>query len=229
MTNYRAVVKHVRYWRGQIHKWSTSYLMTGSLLVPLDTTAAQTLMLADNKMCYVDTAGNKAGGAYACSIYLASGGTPLCHYQAFDPDVPSGWINPVGSVWIATTAVVDPTAENAALLEWPAGLSTSGKPVKFRKWYHQVPTSTAIAGAVQVDAAHQLAMATQANAIAVCLFGTYGIALGSPGRLPGLAVCSPYYGNHQMPKGRRRTLGVAKSEADFGKILSILQGEASDG
>jgi hypothetical protein len=226
MAQYRAIVEHVRHWRGGIHRWSTSYLMTGSLTAPLDATACQTLMLADNKMLYQKSSGVD-GSAYKCSIYAASGGVPIASYTAFDWETPASWTPVVGSVWTAAATACDAVAETACLVEWPAGLSSTGKPVKFRKWYHQVPPSAAAGGAVDILSAQVTALNTQANAISVCLYSGYGIALGTAGRLPGTPVTSPFYGNHQMPRGRRKktTTSTAKQASDFEQVLQLIESQ----
>lgn len=225
MADYRAIVRHVRYWRGTVHRWSTSYEMTGSLTAPLDPTACQTLLEADSKMLYGGTL--SSGNGYNCEIYNASGGTPLATYTAFDWTTPGSWtqIPAAGTAWTATSQPQETAAEVALLVEWPAGLSRTGKPVKFRKWYHQVPVGAGSGG--DVSSANRTALAAQANAVSVCLYAGYGLALGKAGRSPGTPVVNAFYGNHQMPRGRRRKVIAAKqASADYSQILQILESEA---
>ena len=226
MATYRAIVSHVRYWRGGIHRWSTSYQYTGSLTAPLDTAAATALLNADNKMLF--GTGTTAGGTYKCAIYSeATGGVPVATYTAFDWETPAAWQAGSASVWPTSANVVDPVAETALLVEWPAGLSRTGKPVNMRKWYHMVPVSTVTGGTQQVSAAQITALQGQAQQLQTVLNPTYGLALGTAGRLPGTPRVSPFYVTHQMPRGRRRNVVNAKSaNANYEKVLQLLESNA---
>jgi hypothetical protein len=209
MTDYRAVVDHVGYWRGTIHRWSTSYSFTGSGTAP-NTAACSTLLLADDKMCYTPTT-SLNGGTYECRIYAASGGVPIASYTRFDWTIPGDWIAFNGSGWGATHTVANATQMECALLvEWAAGVSSTGKPVNFRKWYHAVKASVAPGeGLGDILTADITTLTTQAEAVATCLAPTYGLVMGNARRLAGTSpVVSSFYVNHQMPKGRKRKLVV---------------------
>jgi hypothetical protein len=224
MADYRAIVKHVRYWRGSVHRWSTSYQMTGALSTPFTATAAQTLLTADDKICYSESSGGVSGGTYECAIYAAGGGTPLASYTAFDWTTPASWIAYASTAWPVRTVLPDTNAENALLVEWPAGFSSSGKPVKFRKWYHAVPQTGGVGNTVDVSTSVAAGLATQANNIAICLYATWGVALGTSGRSPGTVHVSQYYGNHQMPRGRRRKALVSANGTYNGPTVQIPSG-----
>lgn len=222
MTDYRAVVRHVRYWRGAIHRWSTSYEFTGSGPTP-GAAAAQILLTADDKMCY-SAASPVTGGTYQCEIYLASGGTPVGNYVAFPYATYASWIPHAATGWPgAHTGTAEPVAEVALLVEWAGGLSSSGKPVKFKKWYHAVPESSpAAAGAVDVNPAAVTSLQAQALALQTCLSPTYGLVLGNSRRLAGTSpVVLPYYGNHQMPRGRRKRALVTGSGVYTGPRITV--------
>lgn len=226
MTDYRAIVEHVRYWRGAIHHWSTSYSFTGSPTAPIDTAACQTLLTADSKMLYPAAAASQ-GNAYRCAIYLASGGTPIASYTAFDPTAPGAWTNPpTGGAWGSNTGNPDPQAEVALLVEWPAGLSAKGKPVTFKKYFHQVPPSGSVGGSVDILAGNVTAIKTAATNLGLCLNTGYGLVMGNSHRLAGTPVVKQYYANHQMPRGRRRRTS-ATSAARFGEtVLRLAENEA---
>lgn len=224
--SYRGVVKHVRYWRGAIHTWSTVYPFIGTLSSALAATDAQALLVADAKMCY-GAAGT--GGAYQCELYnTASGGVPVATYTAFDHTNPSAWPGAVGSVWTVSTAF-NAVAEPALLVEWAAGTSSSGKPVKLRKWYHAVPISPAASGsAVDVPTAQATLLAAQATALEGVL-GSKGLALGSPkGVFATGATVSSFYSNHQMPRGRRRKALVTAGGIYKGPAIQIPSGFSAD-
>ena len=222
--SYRGVVRHVRYWRGQVHKWSTVYQFLGTPTSAIGVSDAQALLTADDKMCWgAGTVAN--GGTYECDIYnVASGGVPIASYVAFPWATPASWIAYSGASWGVATALQDPVAEAALLVEWAAGLSSSGKPVKLRKWYHAVKQSSAQGTAQSVAAADVTALTTAANAM-VNVLGSKGLTLGSStGRFAGTATVRPYLENHQMPRGRRRRTTSGDSLSFVQKVEALVQG-----
>lgn len=225
--SYRGVVRHVRYWRGQVHRWSTVYQFVGTPSSGLTATDAQTLLNADNKMLY--STGPSRGGTYECALYnQSSGGVPIAVYTAFDWTAPSAWAVGSASAWATASAIPGDPAEAALLVEWPAGLSSSGKPVRLRKWYHMVPSVAALGGTQDVGTTDFTALTTQANAL-VGVLASKGLVLGSStGRFAGsAAIVDRYYANHQMQRGRRRRAGSqAKQASDFRSILQIINGQA---
>lgn len=206
MGQYRMIVKHVAYWRGEIHKWSNSFQFQGTAAAPT-ATDCQTLLTAVKTMCFSDTSSSAAfGGAYECVAYNASGGAPLATYVAFDWTTPATWIPYNSTAWPSAGTVPDSSLEVALLVEWPAGLSSTGKPVQFRKWFHAVPQSTAAApGQVDIASAKVTALTAAAVTLTNCLASSH-LLLSTGARYAGTPVVSPYYANHQMPKGRKRKL-----------------------
>lgn len=207
MTDYRAVVRHVRYWRGKIHVWSTSYQFTGSGTTP-DTAACTILKNKDSDLCYQST-GALGGGIHEVQFYRIGTSMPVASETFFDYTNPSAWVSYTSAGWGGHSATsVEFAAEIAALVEWPAGVSRTGKPVKFRKWYHAVPTSSSSEGATPDIASGVITtMQTAALALQTSLASGYGLALGNAGRLAGTTpICLSYYSNHQMPRGRRKKL-----------------------
>lgn len=219
MAAYRGVVRHVRYWRGKVHKWSTSYTFTGSLTTPLDFTACNQLATADSRLCYHGP--DTAGGIYQVQFYdLQAGGTAVATANYFDPLNPAAWLPYDGSGWGSNTLETDATAENALLVEWAGGFSKTGKPVTFKHWYHAVPAVEPVGGAQQVSAGDVASLTTAANRINGVVAG-YGIVLGSKaGRLAGNATVSAYYGNHQMPRGRRKKRITAQQASNLQNFLN---------
>lgn len=226
MPTFRAVVEHVRYWRGGVHRWSTSYLYSGVLSKAIDAPACELVRAADDAMCYATAAAD--GGTYACSIYdLSTGGSPLASEVLWNWEVPGSWVKYSSAGWASTGLPFEPVAEIALAVEWAGGLSRTGKGVRFRKWYHAVPASTGVGTAPDVIAADVTKLQTHAQSL-VGVLGTYGLTMGSAsGRLAGTATVLPFYGNHQMPKGRRRKALVTASGKYTGPNLpSITSGEA---
>jgi hypothetical protein len=224
--SYRAVVRHVRYWRGAIHKWSTVYQFVGTPSSGLTSTDAEAMRAADAKMCFGAVG---TGGAYECALYnQASGGVPIAISTAFDWTAPGSWPGYPTTVW--TTASGNPAepAETALSVTWAAGVSSSGKPVNLRKWYHSVPmVGEASGGAADVPTAQNTLLRAQAQTI-VGTLASKGLTLGSAaGRFAGVATVDPYYGNHQMPRGRRRgtTAAVKKQSSDFQQVLQLLENQ----
>lgn len=219
--SYRGVVRHVRYWRGAVHRWSTVYQFVGTPSTTIDAGACTALLTADDKMCYGNgIAAN--GGTYECSIYnVASGGVPIANVVRFDWETPGAWIAYAATSWGSVTGTFSNNAEDALLVEWHAGLSSSGKPVSLRKWYHAVPIITAASNAQNVAAANVTSLTTAANAL-VNVLGSYGLTLGSSaGRFAGSAFVQPYLANHQMPRGRRRRALVTASGRYTGPAIEV--------
>jgi hypothetical protein len=204
MADYRAVVRHVRYWRGNVHRWSNSFEFTGSGTTP-NAAACNILTSATSEMCYAATSAAQ-GGIFETAIYRAGGGVPLATVTYFDDAVPADWIKYTATGWGGDgSSAVDPSAEVAMICTWPAGLSATGKPVTFRKWFHAVPVSSTSNGGVDIASGVVSTLQTAALALQTCLAPTYGLALGNSGRLAATTpVVSGFYGNHQMPKGRRK-------------------------
>ena len=203
MTTYRAVVRHVRYWRGVVHRWSTVYHYSGTASGAVGDTQATAVLTADDGMCYGTGAAD--GGTYECQVYdQAVGGVPIATVTRFDWTNPGAWIRYSSAYWTTTGPGAEPAAEVALGGEWAAGLSKSGKPVLLRKWWHAVPISTAAGGTVDVDNADHTSLLTGMTALYNAM-GSVGLLLSSgTGRFAGAATIQRYYQNHQMPRGRRR-------------------------
>lgn len=224
MANYKGVVRHVRYWRGSIQKWSTVYPYSGSGAA-LNTAACSTLLAADSAMCYNQT-GVKSGGIYQVEFYLASGGRPLVTLNVFDPEVPTAWVPYLSTDWtLNSSRITEPQAETALGVRWAAGLSSTGKPVYFRKWFHAVPIAgSGTPGTVDVASSEVTALTAGAVNLAACLAPTYGLSLGNARTLAGTASVSGYYENHQMPRGRRRRALVSADGTYHGPTISVPSG-----
>lgn len=228
MSDYRMVVRHVRYWRGAIHKWSTVYPFVGTIASGDIPTAIAAMLTLENGVCH-NQATTLGGGVYEIAVYnSATGGVPVAVASYFDPDVPAGWHAYTNAGWTTSyTAIID-AAEVALQVEWAAGLSSSGKPVHFRKWYHSVPVTSPVPGAVDVLAVDTASLAAYIHT-QLAVIGGLGLLLGRGSRLAATtAVVSSYYGNHQMPRGRRKKALVSSS----GKVsfpASVLVVPGSDG
>lgn len=224
----RGVVRHVRYWRGQIHRWSTVYQYNGTPTSSMTNGDAQNLLEQDARMLYVGQ--GTGGGAYECELYnQASGGVPIARYVRYDWESPAAWLAPANSVWAnPDDLTLNEPAEGALLVEWHAGLSSTGKPVSFKKWYHQVPTAVTQPGGPDISAANLASLTTQANALKG-IFAAKGLVMGSPGgRLAGAAYANAFYANHQLRRGRRKKLSKV-NQAGFSKILEVVENQAYSG
>lgn len=226
--DYRMVVRHVRYWRGTPHKWSQVFPFTGSISAGNYGAAINALHVGVQQICFQPTSATY-GGNYAIALYnSATGGVPVAVTTYFDPDTTSAWVQYDGSAWGTHGQPAEAAAEVAMGIRWAAGLSSSGKPVYFRKWVHAVPISTAAPGVrdISTTAAGAIAnaMTSAQNAI-----GALGLQLGNGSRLASLSpVVEPYYENHQMPRGRRRLVrAAARPASSFPPSLLVVPG--SDG
>lgn len=212
MGAYVAQVRHVRYWRGRIHRWTTDYVYTGTLSGTLTTTDCQTIANLDDKLCYGSP--TIYGGTYGCAIYdLSKKGSPIAQYTKFDYTTPASWTGYGGAGWSTTAAAADAGAETSLQVFWAGGVSKTGKRVVFRKWYHAVPVATAGPATGQVTAGDITSLTAAAQAL-VGPLGGKGLVLGSrTGRLAGQASVSAFYGNHQMVRGRRKTAKQVQGNA----------------
>lgn len=229
MTDYRMVTRHVRYWRGSVHRWSNVYPLTGTISAGNYAAAIAAMYAMEQKVCYTPTA-VVDGGLYEIALYdHASGGVPIAVNTYFPYATPGAWIPYTATAWDSHAYLTIPAAEVALQVEWPAGLSRSGKPVTFKKWYHSVPQPLTGPGTVDVTAASNASLVT-ALMTGMAAIGGLGILLGNSSRLAATTpVVRSFYGNHQMPRGRRRKpLSLAGGSAErFPAGILIVPG--SDG
>lgn len=201
--DYRAVVRHVRTWRGNIHKWSTTYPFVNQPSTPLTGTDLDHLAFRDSAMCYGTSAAD--GGVWGVDLYkVGQKGSPILTTRYFDPELIADWSGYGSSGWTTTGQAMLQVAEPALVVEWAVGLSSSGKPVRLKKWYHAVPVPQNAENSPDVPVADRNSLLTAATAI-TGVFSSKGLSLGSSAsRLAGSPTVLAYYGNHQMPKGRKR-------------------------
>jgi len=228
LTEYRIVARHVRYWRGLVHKWSTVYPLTGGLSGSGPEGIADQIIAYEPQILYPSPVGN-GGGLYEVAVYdQATGGVPIYVQVLFDAEVPSDWIEYTGTSWDNLAIGLDSQAETAMQVEWNAGFSKSGKPVKFRKWYHSVPYSNANPGAADIQALQITNLEDTINTM-ISGMASFGVLLGRGSRLAaGQCQVLPMYGNHQMPRGRKRP--KTKISSDIVKLPpGLLVVPGSDG
>lgn len=228
MTNYRMVARHVRYWRGVAHKWSTVYPFTGTLASGNYAAAIAALKTLEMGVNYCGT-GTIAGGVYEIALYdQSSGGVPVAVTTYFPAATPGSWVAYTSAGYASHAYPVISVAEAALQVEWLAGLSSSGKPVSFKKWFHAVPEIGASPGSPDVLAGDVTTLQTLINT-QMAVIGGLGILLGSGSRLAA-TTCTVrnQFGNHQMPRGRRRKALVSGSgKVSFPSSLLVVPG--SDG
>lgn len=228
MTNYRMVARHVRYWRGAVHKWSTVYPFTGTLTSGNYGAAITFLKNMEQQVNY-SKSGENGGGLYEIALYdQASGGVPIAVSTYFPWATPGSWVPYNALGWGARTYELNPVAEAALQVEWPAGLSSSGKPVSFKKWYHSVPNEQNLPGTPDIVGSDVTALTT-ALTTGIAGISGLGAQLGHGSRLAATTpVIRTYYGNHQMPRGRRKR-PVELSAGFAGLPPGILIVPGSDG
>lgn len=227
MTSYRFVVRHVGYWRGQIHRWSTSYVYSGTADSPPSGADCLKMLQWDDAMCYGGSASES--GTYECAVYdMSRKGTHIAIITLFDWKDPGTWVNMAGTAWTTTGVFQDPTRENALVVEWAGGLGATGKPVYFRKWYHAVPVSSTTGAGAQISAADQASLLAHART-AQGIHGDNGLLLqAKSGRIAGEPRVLNYYGNHQMPKGRRKKKVSAAQAGIIGQLITQITNQARD-
>lgn len=196
MAVYRYQVVSVGMWRGQIKRWNTTFHRT----VNNATSYFYDKMTAAGYKAPGDVLGACSGGVSSIAVYNVLGGAPLSRTIYFDWKTPSTWIPYTGTAWasIDPTTPLDAAGESAVVVEGNmASLSSSGKPVKTRKYLHAVPSRT---GPTYSDPDVPTAVATALEGIFT------PAAMANPiGVAPATVSVDAWYGNHQRVRGRRRT------------------------
>jgi len=207
MAEYVVVVEHQDYWRGNEHKWSTVYPYVGTLSGSPTSSLTEVRDL-DAAMCYPDP--TTPGTILGASLYnVTAKGSPIATVAGRSY---------LGTDWNHDTSLTaaEPNREVCAVVEWSAGLSSTGKPVKFRKFIHAVPIKCAGVAPGLIDDTSVSNLQATADELIIAMAGV-GLAMGNARRFVGSTVTVPvFYGNHQMPRGRRKkrarlTLGNGQS------------------
>lgn len=230
MTQYRIVTRHVRYWRGAIHRWSNVYPFVGTLTPGNYGAALNAMYTMEQALGFQHSSGATQGGCYELALYdQGTGGIPVAVQTKFPWATPGSWIAYTSSAWADKTIQYESVAEVAMSVEWPAGLSKSGKPVYFRKWYHSVPVGSG--GGTADISAPNIATITTALETGLNAVGGLGAPMGSGSRLAASTpIVNSFYCNHQMPRGRRRKAAsptVQQNAAILQLIESQLYKEAN--
>jgi hypothetical protein len=223
VTDYRIVSRHVRYWRGSVHRWSTVWRFTGTLASGNLGAATAAIKSLEDQVNYKGIGGNY-GGCYEVAIYdHATGGIPIDTTTYFDWTTPGAWIQYTSTAWPVINEPVDSAAETAMAVQWHAGLSVTGKPVIFRKWFHAVPINVGAPASADIPGPTVISLQNAINT-QVAAVGALGALMGTGGRLAATTcVVKPYYGSHQMPRGRRRRALVSASGAYHGPTINVPQ------
>jgi hypothetical protein len=208
MTDYRMVTRHVGYWRGANHRFSNVWRFSGTLASGDYATAIAAMKTLEQGVHYIGAA--LTGGLWKIDLYnQGSGGIPVASSIYFDPDTTASWVAYTATAWASHTPLRNSVLEAAAQVTWLAGVSSTGKPVRFRKWFHSVPINPASAPAAEITTADQTSIQNLCQTQLAVIAGL-GAPQGIGGRLAATtAVCDRFYVNHQMPRGRRNPLRAA--------------------
>lgn len=188
-------VVHEGLWRGNAHRWSTVYPYYGNYH-DIGDDLLDAIHDLDGEMCYPDP--TTPGTTVEVAFYnLTDGGTSLiskAYGDAFS-----------GTCWASVdTREAVRQLETCAVLNWAGGLSRTGKPVKFRKYVHAVADTNVAVGEPDISGTVQTELEARMTSLITAL-SPFGLAMGNARRFVGSAVSvDEFYGNHQMPRGRRR-------------------------
>jgi hypothetical protein len=193
--NIAVRVTHQDFWRGNEHKWSTVYPYYGTYH-DIGDTLLDAIHDLDSEMCYPDP--DIPGITTEVAFYnLSSGGTSLISKSYADPYAGTCWAS------VDTVPAVR-NRETCLVLNWPGGLSRTGKPVNFRKYVHAVADTDVANGSSDLSGTIVTEIEARMTSLITAL-SPFGLAMGNSRRFAGSAVVvDTYYGNHQMPRGRRR-------------------------
>lgn len=214
---YRYQCVSVGWWRGKIKRWNTTFHWANPGF-------QDDLRVKMNAMGWKnpgDVEGACSGGVASIAVYDAAGGPPISNTVYFDWQDPSSWIpfNSGGWVGVDPTTPLDASGESALVIVGHLpGLSSSGKPMSTRKYFHAIPSRTEPDYAVpDVSAASATALA-QAWQLADFRSPT-GVA-------PLSLEVELWYLNHQRTRGRRRTVTQVAAQSF---TAGVVAGAASGG
>lgn len=221
-------IKVTSQWRGTEHVWSLVSSHSGATLTPESAAFAFVQAVWNSVIAHFIAAPQVAltyvsgwdyyDGTDSASLYSAE-------YASSAASVTAGWLqSEYGDAY--TSAVGVSGLECCVVLEAPVGLSKTGKPVTLKKFIHAVP------GGISTAPDTPPYGGSGADALALKL---------GDGSLPGSRVLisasgkqgtwapALYFGNHQMPRRRRKASSGGASLVELAAIAKALEaaGEAA--
>lgn len=203
MAVVRMQVTNVGYWRGQVKRWNNTFHYTTSAMTP----DYDAIISAANVIVRGLGATSDPGGNASIAIYPESGGVPLARTVFFDYETVGSWETWNGTIWPTAGLAPPQTGEASVLFEIAAGLSSSGKPVSLKTYWHSftsVPetnSSSQFSPTVIADATAQydkLQVLSDGSGGALVISKPNGDAVASS------STMRSYVNNHQRVRGRRR-------------------------
>jgi hypothetical protein len=208
-------VQKQAWWRGVQHLWVNRYVLSGS-----DPTASQGesvayyLLQMENKL-YPNVEAGIGVGFVKASAYKSTGGAPLATYYSNESQSPSsatGFTGPSSTYatlsWQNTLEVcLDVRTELTAL-------SSSGKPVYLRKFYRGFLHGGEDNGSTPIASGDLTAIDATLAELQTGIGSTSYVVIGPSGGLAsGAPTAQPHLGNHQIPRGRKRSRASETSSA----------------
>nr|CRY96085.1 hypothetical protein [uncultured prokaryote] len=193
----------VGYWRGEPKRWNNTFHYTTSAQTPNYTAclaAAHTILQALGTP-YVP------GGNSSIALYPVDGGVPLAETTFFNWEAPGSWVQWNGTIWGTSTTPTPTSGEAAVVFKVAAGVSSSGKPVSLRSYWHAFLAQPDTASTPQLSSAIITAAVTQYNKLQVLNDGAGGaLVLSKPDgtAVANTATLGGYVETHQRVRGRRR-------------------------
>jgi hypothetical protein len=220
MAIYRVQCVHVDYWRGTPHRWNNTF----HYLVGTGSPDFATIITSMRAILQGLGTAQVHGGLAEIKVYSSAGGTPVYSQTYFDWTTPGSWVAYTGTgIW--PSGAVQAAGEAAALFEINAGMSSSGKPVTLKTWWHAFTASTTPeTGGVDFSPTVQTAAVTQYNKLQ-SIPGSSGPAfvLVNPAgnTVASTSTLRPYVVSHQRVRGRRRRALVTASGKYTGPTVKV--------
>lgn len=205
------------YWRGAPKTWVNRYVMTGADPTTSNATAVINGLKAIEDVVYPQVNAGVGVGFVEGRAYGAGGGAPLTvvNYNAdLVAGTATGWTGPGTGDYASLQ--FGGTLENCLdVVTLMNGLSTSGKPVYCRKFFR---------GIINVDEAENAGIAegdrtqvaTHTLPWKTGVGGTAYVVTTVDSRLAqGVPTAQEYIGNHQVPRGRKRSTSSSVAAAAF--------------
>lgn len=221
------VLLHGCYWRGSPHVWSTVYNLSGSTPNAADQVQLIRQLRDIESSILFGGNGGTARGFIEGRFYTGQGGIPTAVDTYGTKADPASWLSYTGIVWGATSAPYEETREVAMLIKTPLnGLSSRGKPVFLRKYFHAIPF---FADNGQIPSSFVTLIN---NAVLPWTNGSLHngvVVIGQSGRQSSLPPATDTFTvARQMPRGRRKkvTATPASVAAAFSRLTLVDQAQA---
>jgi hypothetical protein len=210
------------FWRGAPHTFQNRYIMSGAQPSASDAATVITALKDIEDGLFPGAAPAHGVGFVRGSAYGSGSGAPfqVTEYNASEgAGTATGFTGPG---WGTPTIVFAPTLETCLMVETPiTGLSSTGKPVRLRKYFRGIasgadePQSTGQVAAGDITGVNALVLPWKTGMGA----SNWVVIAPSGAQASAAPVCYPYLVAHQIPRGRKKASSSGGSDLSLGSLL----------